>query len=101
MKHEHDEAFMMGQVASLIAVVSALVHALPVATRKRLVKQITPQFEALIAAMRSSGETALQTERKGAEWVRDLFLSQIAKADKTSKPRKSPSVASKEYDIQL
>ena len=101
MDRHYDEAFLVGQVASLIAVMSALVQALPPATRQRLLRQLTPQFESLIAAMRTTGESDAQTERKGAEWVRDLFLSQIAKADKKAHGRKIPAPADQSVDIQL
>jgi hypothetical protein len=107
MEHRHDEAFLAGQVASMIAVMSALVEALPAATRKRLVQKLHPQFESLIAAMRTTGAGDAQTERKGAEWVRDLFLSQIekagksAKATKTAKTAKTAPAAADSVDIQL
>lgn len=100
MNQQHDEAFLMGQVASLIAIMSALVQALPAATRKRVQQNLTPQFDSLIAAMRTTGQSDLQTERKGAEWVRNLFLSQIAKAEKAPKSRKKPSAAAA-VDFQL
>ena len=101
MNRQHDEAFLMGQVASLIAVMSAMVQALPSATRKRLLQQLNPQFEALIAAMRTAEASDAQTERKGAEWVRDLFLRCIANAEKMPRSRKKSSPAVDTLDIQL
>ena len=101
MDQHHDEAFLAGQVASLIAVMSALVQALPSAMRSRFLQQLTPQFESLIAAMRTTGESDAQTERKGAEWVRNLFLSQIAKAEKKTPRSKVPTPAIKALEIQL
>ena len=101
MAHAHDEAFLMGQAAGIIAVMSALVQALPAATRKRVLRNLRPRFEALIAAMRTTGATEAQIERKGAEWVRDLFLSEIAKADQKSKGEKSSSPSVDALDIQL
>jgi hypothetical protein len=101
MNQRYDEAFLVGQVASLIAVMSALVQALPPATRKRLLLQLTPQFESLIAAMRATEAPGVQTERKGAEWVRDLFLSQIANAEKTPRTRKKSPAPADVLDITL
>ncbi len=101
MEHQHDEAFLAGQVASMIAVMSALVEALPAATRKRFVQKLHPQFESLIAAMRTTGAADAQTERRGAEWVRDLFLNQIEKAGKSGQQRKTLSAAPDSVDIQL
>lgn len=101
MNEQHDEAFLMGQVASLIAVMSAMVQALPSATRKRLLQQLIPQFESLIAAMHTTGQSDLQTERKGAEWARDLFLSRIAMAEKIPRARKKSSARLEAIDIEL
>ena len=101
MEHQHDEAFLAGQVASMIAVMSALLEALPAATRKRLLQELHPRFESLLAAMRTTGATDAQTERKGAEWARDLFLRQLQTAGKKSKPRKTAPGAADAVDIQL
>ncbi len=101
MNQQHDEAFLMGQVASLIAVMSAMVQALPSATRKRMLQQLKPQFETLIAAMRTTEASDAQTERRGAEWVRDLFLSRIENAEKMPRSRKKSSTAVDTLDIQL
>ena len=64
-------------------------------------QQLNPQFEALIAAMRTAEVSDAQTERKGAEWVRDLFLRRIANAEKMPRSRKKPSPAVDTLDIQL
>ena len=101
MNHERDEAFLMGQAAGIIVVMSALVQASPPSTRKRMLQKLRPQFDSLIAAMRTTGATEAQTERKGAEWVRDLFLSQIAEADKKSKVRESSSPPADALDIEF
>jgi hypothetical protein len=101
MAHEHDEAFLMGQAAGIIAVMSALVQALPAATRKRVLKNLRPQFESLIGAMRATGASDAQIERKGAEWVRDLFLSEIAKADRKSKLAEPALPKADALDIQF
>ncbi|MEO7728765.1 MAG: hypothetical protein ABIS45_16055 [Burkholderiales bacterium] len=101
MEHQHDEAFLMGQIASMIAVMSALVQALPATTRKRLLQQLRPQFESLIAGMHTTGITDVQTERKGAEWVRDFFFRQIEKADQSPKTRKALPAAPDSVDILL
>jgi hypothetical protein len=39
--------------------------------------------------LRSPAQKSRLAERKGAEWVRDLFLSQIAKAEKKTEGRTS------------
>ena len=101
MEHERDEAFLMGQAAGIIAVMSALVMASPPSTRKRMLEKLCPQFESLIAAMGTAGLTEAQTERKGAEWVRDLFISQIAETDNTSTVRGSASTAVHALDIEF
>ena len=101
MEQERDEAFLMGQAAGIIAVMSALVQASPPSTRKRMLEKLRPQFESLFTAMRTTGITEAQTERKGAEWVRDLFLSQIAKAEKKTTVTVSSSPAVDALDIEL
>ncbi len=101
MTHEHDEAFLIGQAAGTIAVMSALVQALPATTRKRVLKNLRPQFESLLTAMRTTGATGAQIECKGAEWVRDLFLSEIAKAEKKLKVDEPSPPAADALDIQL
>lgn len=99
MEHERDEAFSMGQAAGIIAVMSALVQASPPSTRKRLREKLRPQFDFLLASMRKTGMTEAQTERQGAEWVRDLFLDQIGKEDQKPKVRKFAAPA--DLDIQI
>ena len=101
MNHERDEANLMGQVAGIIAVMSAVVQALPPSTRKRLSQQLHTQFESLIAAMRTTGTSDAEAGREGAEWVRDLFLRQIAQANKMPKDRETSSPAGDVLDIQL
>jgi len=101
MEHECDVAFLMGQTAGIIAVVSALVQASPPSTRKRMLQKLRPKFESLIGGMRETGMTEAQTERKGAEWVRDLFLRQIAKAEKNPKVPESSSPAVSALDFEF
>ena len=101
MSHEHDEASLMGQVAGIIAVMSAIVHSLPPSTRKRLTQQLHTQFEALLTAMRATGTPEGASGREGAEWVRDLFLKQISKASNKPKGRKASAPAADAVDIQL
>ena len=101
MEHERDEAFLMGQAAGIIAVMSALVQASPPSTRKRMLEKLRPQFESLFAAMRATGTTEAQTERKGAEWVRDLFLSQITQGDKNPKVQQSATPPVDALDIEF
>ena len=101
MSGEREEANLMGQVAGIIAVMSAVVQALPPTTRKRLQQQLRAQFESLIAAMRATGAAEAEAGRVGAEWVRDLFLRQIAEANKKSKTRGTVAPQSDAVDIQL
>jgi hypothetical protein len=101
MNYERDEANLMGQVAGIIAVMSAVVEALPPTTRNRLLQQLHTRFESLLAAMRATGATEGESGREGAEWVRDLFLQQIAKAGKKPKGRKAPLPAENAVDVQL
>ncbi len=101
MDDERDEANLMGQVAGIIAVMSAVVQALPPSTRKRLPQQLHTQFDSLLAAMSATGAHEARAGREGAEWVRDLFLKQLAKANKKSKdPAVSPPPAGA-LDIQF
>ena len=101
MEYDRDEAFLMGQAAGIIAVMSALVMASPPSTRKRMLEKLRPQFESLIAAMGTTGLTEAQTERKGAEWVRDLFISQITETHNKSKVRETSSAAGHALDIEF
>src|SRR4051812_19685761 len=100
MSDETDEAFLMGQAAGIVAVMSALVQASPLSTRKRMLLKLGPQFESLISAMRTTGLTEAHTERKGAEWVRDLFLRQVGAANKPNSDR-SLSPAREAVDIEF
>ena len=101
MNNERDEANLMGQVAGIIAVMSAIVQALPPSTRKRLQQQLHVQFESLTAAMCTTGAAEAGPAREGAEWIRDLVLKQIAKANKKPKNRETSSLAGDAVDIQL
>ena len=107
MAHESDEANLMGQVAGIIAVMLAIVQALPPTTRKRLPQHLHAEFASLIAAM-CAGPAATEGGREGAEWVRDLFLRQIdkvpgkAKAPRKSTARDEPARPAEDVlDIQL
>jgi hypothetical protein len=101
MDHERDEANLMGQVAGIVAVMLAVVQALPPSTRKRVLQQLHSQFESLIAAMGTTGGTEAKLGREGAEWVRDLFLRQIAKPNRKPKNREISCSAGETLDIQL
>ena len=93
MHEERDEPNLMGQFAGIIAMMSALVKTLPPSTRKRLLQQTRAEFESLLAAMSTTSTPEAQTERKGAEWIRDLFLKRIVQADTKSRNSKSPNAA--------
>lgn len=101
MNQGRDEANLMGQVAGIIAVMSALVDALPATTRNRLLRQLHARFESLLAAMRATGAPEGESGREGAEWVRDLFLRQIAKAGKKPQAREVPRPAENAVEVQL
>ena len=62
--------------------ISALIKSLPPANRKRLLRHLLAEFDALTAAMSSAG--ASQADRDGVQWMRELFMRRIAEAD--SKP---------------
>ncbi len=101
MNSERDEATLMGQVAGMIAVISAIVRALPPTARKRMQQQLHIQFESLMAAMSATEAQGVRAGRDGAEWVRELFLKQVAESDK--KPIKGDKAhpVRKELDIQF
>jgi hypothetical protein len=101
MTNERDYEYSMGQVAGMIAVMSAIVQALPPSTRKRMQKLMHAQFESLIEAMCTTGSAEALPAREGAEWVRDLFLKHLAKAENKPQDGDTPSPASKRLDFQL
>jgi hypothetical protein len=101
MINERDYEYLMGQVAGMIAVMSAVVQALPPSTRTRVQKQMHAQFESLIEAMCTTGSAEGLPACEGAEWVRDLFLKRIARAEKKSKIRETPPPAENGLDVQL
>jgi hypothetical protein len=104
-----DESDLSAQVAGIVAMISALIKSLPAANRKRLLRHIVAEYDALSAAMSSAG--ASQADRDGAQWMRDLFLKRIAALDskpvhrKRSKPaQNSPAVTTrprKPVDFEL
>lgn len=81
MEEEIDKPDLVGQVAGIIAMLSALVKTLPPAARKRLLRQMQIEFESLLTAMSATGASPVQTERESVEWMRDLFLKRIEQAD--------------------
>ena len=101
MDNERDEANLIGQVAGIIAMMSAIVQALPPSTRKRVLQRMHPQFESLMDAMCTTGSAAAGPASEGAEWVRDLFLKQIAKAEKKPKTRETSPQAGHALDMEL
>jgi len=93
MEEEHGEPNVLGQMAGIIAMMSALVKTLPPATRKRLLDQTQVEFESLLAAMSAADVSQVRSERESAEWMRDLFLRRIEQADlkpTRSRIRKAP-----------
>lgn len=80
MDEESDKPDLVGQMAGIIAMMSALVKALPPSTRKRLLHQTQVEFESLLAAMATAGASQVQAERESVEWMRDLFLRRIEQA---------------------
>jgi len=103
MSKKRDEANLMGQIAGMIAVMTAVVQALPPTTRRRLPAQLGVQFDALLTAMRTTAPDDVESGIEGAEWVRDLFLNQIEKSlpGKVAKTQKPAPPASGEVDIQF
>ena len=81
MEDQCDEANMLGQMAGIIAMLSALVKVLPSSTRRRLLDQTQVEFESLLAAMSAAGPSQVQMERESVEWMRDLFLRNVQQAD--------------------
>ena len=101
MINEKDEANLMGQVAGMIAAVSALIDALPPTTCRRLQRQLDARFTSLLEGMRSSGAGEGTAEREGAQWVRELFLRQLADAKTKAKQQKAASRQQGGFDIEL
>jgi hypothetical protein len=93
MNDERDEPHLTGQIAGVIAMMSALVKALPPSTRKRLLRQTHAEFESLLAVMSAKSTSQAHIDREGIEWMRDLFLKRIAEADSKQKNRKVPKAA--------
>ena len=96
MQEKYEEPDLVGQMAGIIAMMSALVKVLPQSTRKRLLQQTQVEFESLLAAMSATSAPQVQAERESVEWMRDLFLRRIEQAD--AKPgrrriRKAPGAA--------
>jgi hypothetical protein len=101
MINEKDEANLMGQVAGIIAALSALIDALPPATCKRLQRQLDARFDSLLAGMRSSGAGEGTAECEGAQWVRELLVRQLAETKPKAKDRKAASRQPGGFDIEL
>jgi len=93
MDDKRDEPHLTGQIAGVVAMMSALVKALPPLTRKRLLRQMHAEFDSLLAAMSATGISQAQIDREGVEWMRDLFLKRIAEADSKQRDRKVPKTA--------
>jgi methionine salvage enolase-phosphatase E1 len=101
VEHSRDHAHLMGQIAGIIAVISAVIEALPPTARKRLERHMHSQFESLLAAMQKAGASEAGTEFEGAKWVRDLYLQQIAATPGKSKSLKASLPADDTVDFQL
>src|SRR5262245_14986803 len=84
MIEDYDEPGLTGQVAGIIAMMSALLKALPPTARQRLQKQMHAEFESLLAVMSTSNGPDGQADLNSVEWIRDLFLKKIEQLD--SKP---------------
>ncbi len=103
MINEKDEANLMGQFAGIITAISALIEALPPATRKRLQQRLDARFTSLLGGLRSSGAGEGTAECEGAQWVRELLFRQLGDAkDKPKRSKsKAPSQQSGGFDIEL
>jgi hypothetical protein len=91
----------MGQIAGIIAVISAVIEALPPTARNRFERQVHRQFESLLAAMHRTGASEAGTEFEGAKWIRDLCLKQIAAAPSKPKSLKASLSSAEAVDVQL
>jgi hypothetical protein len=101
MEEERDKPSVLGQMAGIIAMMSALVKALPPAARKRLLDQMQVEFDSLLASMSTADASQVPAERESVEWMRDLFLRRIAQADlKPTRPRsrKAPAASASGKD---
>jgi len=87
MVEESAEPSLIGQVAGIIAMISALVKTLPPATRVRLQRQIHAEFESLLSAMSATSGEDAQAERNSVEWMRDLFLKKIEELNPNQKAK--------------
>src|SRR5215510_13372863 len=78
---EEDGSNLVGQMAGIIAMMSALIKVLPPSTRKRLLHQMQVEFESLLATMSQAGASQVQADRESVEWMRDLFLRRLEQAE--------------------
>ena len=87
MAEESDQPELMGQVAGIIAMMSAIVKTLPPTARGRLERHIHAEFESLLAAMAATSEPDARCDLQRVEWMRDLFLKRIEES-KSRKPHR-------------
>jgi hypothetical protein len=90
MIDDKDEAHIRGQLAGLIAVMSAFADGLLAATRDRELRQMEPQFEAPLKAIGGTRDHHTDAEREAAQWIRDLFTKKLQATKKASKSGRSP-----------
>ena len=81
MEEGSDEPNLLGQMAGIIAMMSALIKVLPPSRRKRLLHQTQVEFESLLATMSSDSTSEAQVDRESVDWIRDLFLRRIEQAE--------------------
>ncbi|HKA40867.1 MAG TPA: hypothetical protein VKF40_02645 [Burkholderiales bacterium] len=93
MDEERDRPNLLGQMAGIIAMMSALVKTLPPSIRKRLRQQTQVEFESLLAAMSTASAAEVHAERESVEWMRDLFLRRIEQPDSKQSRRRVPKAA--------
>ena len=93
MGEERDKLDVLGQMAGIIAMISALVKTLPPSTRKRLLRNTQAEFESLLAAMSTGSASGAYVERESVEWMRDLFLKRIDQADSKQSSRRVSKAA--------
>jgi len=74
------DAYLLGQLAALVGVLSVVMAALPPSVRKQLPGRIDAQIEPLIALMLADSGVDADDGREGAEMVRDLFLDALGRA---------------------
>ena len=89
MHEESDSPALTGQVAGIIAMLSAILKTLPPTTRRRLQPQVHAEFESLLTAISTTDGPQAQAERNSVEWIRDLFLNRLEQLNSKQTARRN------------